>query len=119
MQENTYQAVIATDGSETYVVFLYQRISWSRLTTVGFNAGSGFRGYNLFVTFDEILNLPNLSNVGIPGAFYFRVDQNFIMLPGMYVCNNQANLLRDKDSSDLLLYLQCSQLLLPLPFQPP
>ena len=61
-------------------MFLYRDIQWGRsATTVGFNAGDG-RGYNLpeATTTDGVRNLEIASNVGIPGAFYFRVDTELL-----------------------------------------
>ena len=81
---NTFQAVLTTDGNATYVMFLYRDIQWgSSDTTVGFNAGDGVRGYKLpeANTTGGVLNLEISSNVGIPGAFYFRVDQETIVTP--------------------------------------
>lgn len=62
-------------------------------TSVGFNAGDGALGFNLLEEISAISPLDNptpfdlteLSNVGIPGAFYFRVDE-VISQPGIIVC---------------------------------
>ena len=77
---NTFQAVIASDGSRTYVLFIYDDIQWpsiGTLTIIGFNAGDGVRSYTLPV--QDVLNLENESNVGRPGTFIFRVDQEFVV----------------------------------------
>lgn len=82
---NTYQAVIATDGTATYVLFLYRDIQWGTPSTnVGFNAGDGLRFFNLPRPFGspDFLVLTSASNVGTPGTFMFRVDQEQILLPG-------------------------------------
>ena len=84
MQVNTFQAVLTSDGNATYAMFLYRDIQWGDSdTSVGFNAGDGIRGFNLpeSLTVEGILNLESATNVGIPGAFYFRVDQQIIMPP--------------------------------------
>ena len=79
-QVNTYQTVLATDENATYVLFLYEDIQWSTPDTqVGFNAGDGIRSLNLL---ESASDLQNLSNVDIPGAFYFRVDLSSILQPG-------------------------------------
>lgn len=78
--------VLATDGNMTFVLFLYQEIQWGReRTTVGFNSGDLTRFYNLpeSLVGDLVLNLDMISNVGIPGVFAFRVDQDNIILPPM------------------------------------
>ena len=76
---NTFQAVLATDGTMTYVMFLYEDIEWgSNQTTIGFNAGDRFQSITLpeSLTTEGVLNLENTTNVGIPGVYIFRVDQN-------------------------------------------
>ena len=82
-QVNTFQAVLATDGNITFVMFLYNDIQWSSgYTTTGFNAGDGVHYYTVpeSLTADDILNLDSTSNVGIPGMYTYRVDQE----PCMY-----------------------------------
>ena len=86
LQTNTYQAVLATDGSATYVMFLYREILWGTgATSAGFNAGDGIRGFNLpeFSTAEGTLNLETTSNVApeCAGVYFFRVDQNFTIEP--------------------------------------
>lgn len=76
--------MIATDGNQTYVLYLYQDIQWgNERTTVGFNSGDPTRFYNLPESLfgDLVLNLESLSNIGRPGIFAFRVDQEEIILP--------------------------------------
>jgi hypothetical protein len=78
LQENTLQAVLATDGNTTYVLFIYDDIQWgNNKNVIGFNAGDLMRSYTLpeSQTARTILNLENSSNVGIPGVYVFRVDQ--------------------------------------------
>ena len=86
IQVNTFQAVLATDGNATYVMFLYRDIQWGDGETgVGFNAGDGIRGFNLpeTNTTEGILNLAKRSNVcpDYPGVYFFRVDQSDITQP--------------------------------------
>jgi len=72
--------VLATNGSTTYTLFLYKDIQWGNSgTSVGFNAGDGLRGYNL--PFTMSFSLPLYSNVGRPGVFIFRVDEEVIQEP--------------------------------------
>ena len=69
-------------------MFLYGDIQWGDSgTSVGFNAGDGFRSFNLFESFpttNDILNIETSSNVGpeFPGAYFFRVDRNITLQPG-------------------------------------
>ena len=81
-QVNTFQTVLASDGSQTFVMFLYHDIQWSRRTSIGLNAGDGvnFVTVSESLTLDGILSLPNTSNVGVPGVYIYRVDQD----PCMY-----------------------------------
>ena len=78
---NTFQAVVATDGSATYVMFIYVEIQWAtNKTSIGFNAGDGIRGFNFGISFENLLDVANRSNIGpeYPGMFLFRVDLNAI-----------------------------------------
>ena len=90
LQTNTFQCVLATNGVESYVIFLYAdgRIRW----TTGDNSG-GFRGLGgtealaginagdgvEFVTIPRslttrIINIDKTSNVGTPGIWMFKVN---------------------------------------------
>ena len=81
MQRNTFQVVLATDGSSTYVMFLYGEMGWGREPTIGFNAGDFTCGYTLPQSAygGSVSNLTSSSNFGQPGTFLFRVDQNDII----------------------------------------
>ena len=81
---NTYQAVLATDGSTSFILFLYQSIQWDTMSTsIGFNGGDGMGGFNLpRPSGGNFLNLDTTSNVGIPGMFIFRSDTDQILQPG-------------------------------------
>ena len=77
-QFNTFQAVIATDNdtNKTVVLFLYGDIQWSSgLSSIGFSSENGH--YQESSTMD----LETLTNVGQPGIFAFRVDQETIQFP--------------------------------------
>ena len=74
--------MLATDGTATYVMFLYGDIQWGAgRTTIGFNAGDNLRFINLPEASD-VFSLVDSSNVGIPGTFIFRVDQNQTLQAG-------------------------------------
>lgn len=75
--------MLASDGNATYVMYLYREIVWVRRSNnIGFDSGDGIRAFNLFDFVDGGLrDLPNITNVGIPGAFYFRVDGVSIEVP--------------------------------------
>ena len=59
-------------------MFLYHDIQWSSGTTIGFNAGDGLHYITIpeSLTADGVLNLDSTSNVGIPGMYIYRVDQD-------------------------------------------
>lgn len=81
---NSFQVVVATDGSKTFILFIYQDMQWSSSrTTIGFNAGDGNRSYTLpgSSNAEYVLNLENTSNVGVPGVYIFRVDQDSVVEP--------------------------------------
>ena len=66
-------------------MFLYHSIQWNEESaTIGFNAGDGIRHFTLsdrFTSTESTLDLETSSNVGIPGAYFFRVDQEEIIVP--------------------------------------
>ena len=91
--KNTLQVVIATDGSRTFVLFLYENILWSSTnlqtvffngvshnTTIGFNAGDGVRSFTLPLSV-LATDIETTSNIGVPGTYVFRVDQENITQP--------------------------------------
>ena len=59
VQDNTWQALIITDGQESYSVFTYRcgSILWSRSTSIGFNAAG--------VIFENYLTIGGLTAVDI------------------------------------------------------
>jgi len=88
MQVNTHQVVVASDGLSTYALFLYRDIQWGdNRTSIGFNAGDGLRGFNFFDPFNPVVPgvnyLVKKSNVGVPGMYIFKVDEEFIEEPGI------------------------------------
>ncbi len=81
-QENTFQAVLATDGNATFVFLIYGDIQLVRRAsdiTIGFNAGDQTHSYTLpeLSSVSSLQNLESTSNVGRPGTYIFRVDENF------------------------------------------
>ena len=72
--------MLATDGEETYVLFLYRDMQWGEGSVVGFNAGDGKRGFMLP---GDVRTLESRSNVGpdFPGVWMFRVDQQIVLQP--------------------------------------
>ena len=93
-QTNTFQCALISDGTYSFVSFLYADglIQWTTGDASGgtnglggipaqggFNAGDGDRFYSIPGSqMAAILNVYNTSNVGIPGLWMFRVDQSTI-----------------------------------------
>ncbi|XP_052697611.1 sushi, nidogen and EGF-like domain-containing protein 1 [Crassostrea angulata] len=78
-QRNTFQLVLKTDGVHSFVVFNYNKITWTKSTQVGFNAGDGIHYFAVPGSMtDTMLSLPQMSNIAVPGQFVFRVDERKI-----------------------------------------
>ena len=82
LQTVTFQCILATDGTNSFVFFLYgdgEINSYSGYRAqVGLNAGNGVD----FITVEgsltsDIFNIDEDSNVGCPGVFVFQVDEDF------------------------------------------
>ena len=86
-----------TDGTNSFVVFLYADglIQWTTGDASGgrnglggteaqggFNAGDGVRFFSINDSqTPAIVNIETTSNVGVPGLWMFRVDQNALSTP--------------------------------------
>ena len=81
LQENTFQVVIATDGQQTFVFFIYGDIEWG-FANIGFNAGGDIRSFMVpdALSFDSV-DIEQGSNVGRRGVYIYRVDQCSIIGP--------------------------------------
>ncbi|KAI6197755.1 hypothetical protein M3Y94_01262500 [Aphelenchoides besseyi] len=90
---NTYQMVLATDEIRSYVIFNYAHINWTSSNTAGalqgrggmqsalagFNAGNGTAWTSLPYSGEgRVLKLKEFSNVGVPGRWLYRVDEQII-----------------------------------------
>ncbi|XP_052061715.1 sushi, nidogen and EGF-like domain-containing protein 1 [Mytilus californianus] len=84
---NTFQCVLVTDGMHSFVIYNYYKIQWTSGTSnngtnptgfgsqVGFDAGDGVNYYVVNGSRTPgIINIPQMSNIGIPGKYIFRVD---------------------------------------------
>ena len=70
--------MIATDGQQTFVLFIYGDIEWGDDATVGFNAGVGNRS---IVVTTQPLDVQTGSNVGVTGLYINRIDLFSILGP--------------------------------------
>ena len=85
---NTFQCVLVTDGSLSFVIFLYGEIQWAVVgqdnpAVVGVNVGDGVRQQNVSESLtEEIININTTSNTGVPGVWVFRLfeDDNITSL---------------------------------------
>ena len=85
-QTNTFQAILAVSGDQTFIIYLYadNLIQWSHSgrALAGYNAGDGIVSYTIPGSLtEEIINIDSTTNVGVPGMWVFRVDQEQLTLP--------------------------------------
>ena len=95
IQTNTFQCVLATDGLQSFAIFLYAdgEIQWTTgdasggsnglggtPAQVGFNAGDGvnYAAVPASRTAD-IINIASTSNVGTPGVWIFQINEETIV----------------------------------------
>ena len=79
----TFQSILATDGIFSFAIFYYNKIEYSNGNNghakVGFDVGDGV---NLALVegscTPEIINITQMSNMGQPGKFIFRIDNTNI-----------------------------------------
>ena len=78
MQTNTFQCTLVTDNIRSYAIFLYMDglIQWpSSGAQVGLNAGDNMTYVNVPGTHTpNILNIAQMSNVGIGGQWVFQLN---------------------------------------------
>ncbi|XP_061299099.1 sushi, nidogen and EGF-like domain-containing protein 1 [Pezoporus flaviventris] len=88
---NTFQAVLATDGAASFVIFNYGDLQWTTgisnqgdphsglggiAAQAGFDSGPGGRSFTLPGSRSPaVLSLGRRSNAGTPGRWIFRVDR--------------------------------------------
>ena len=72
---NTLQVILATDGTRTVSIFLYEDIQWGYNAQIGFNVGDGHTSFTLPEALSaQSLNVDENSNVGTPGVYVFQID---------------------------------------------
>ena len=109
-QANTFQCVLATDGKESYAIFLYadNGIQWTTgdadgginglggiPAQVGFNKGdgTGFTAVNNSRT-EHIIRVASASNTGLPGILVFKISDVNISIRNL-------NFTSDDDDDDI------------------
>ncbi|XP_078360273.1 sushi domain-containing protein 2-like isoform X2 [Oculina patagonica] len=113
-KRNNFQAVLITNGRHSFVIFNYNKITWTTGTAssgsntglggtpaqAGFNAGDGRRYFSIPGSrTHQVLNLPSKSNVGKPGRWMFRIDSAKIEAGG---CNTKGSLVVSPRSGIML-----------------
>ena len=80
MQTNTFQCILGTDEIRSYIIFLYADglIQWPPSgAQVGWNAGDSIVHVNIPGSrTPSILNITQMSNVGIGGKWVFQGNIN-------------------------------------------
>ena len=95
-QTNTFQCILATSGTESFVTFMYAdgRIEWTTgdwsggssglfgtEALAGFNAGNRINSYTISGSrTSSIINIARTTNVGIPGTWIFKVGGKYVTI---------------------------------------
>ncbi|XP_058846070.1 sushi, nidogen and EGF-like domain-containing protein 1 isoform X3 [Acipenser ruthenus] len=102
---NTFQGVLITDGELSFTIFQYEQITWTTgmhassggdfaglggiAAQAGFNAGDGKRYFNIPGSrTEDIVDVEETTNVGIPGRWVFRIDDALVLMGG---CNDSGS----------------------------
>ena len=105
---NSFQCVLATDGRQSYAIFLYadEEIQWTTgdadgginglggiPAQVGFNKGDGigFATVNKSRT-QDIIKINTASNTGLPGVMIFKISDETIMIKNLNFTNNNGDM---------------------------
>uniref|UniRef100_A0AC34Q1U3 NIDO domain-containing protein n=1 Tax=Panagrolaimus sp. JU765 TaxID=591449 RepID=A0AC34Q1U3_9BILA len=87
-KRNTFQCALGTNGVESFAIFYYNDIQWTTGSAsegtdglggipaqIGFDSGDGQNRNMLNVSCtDEVINVADMSNVGLSGVFIFQID---------------------------------------------
>ena len=82
-QTNTFQCVLATSATESFVLFLYAdgRIQRGSSALAGLNAGDGINYKTVPGSrTSSIATISRTTNVGIPGIWMFEVDGGIVYM---------------------------------------
>ncbi|XP_043926270.1 sushi, nidogen and EGF-like domain-containing protein 1 [Protopterus annectens] len=94
---NTFQTVMIADEEFAFTIFNYETITWTTgmhassggdfaglggiAAQAGFNAGDGKRYFNIPGSrTDDIVDVEETTNVGIPGRWVFRIDDAHVQV---------------------------------------
>ena len=91
IQTNTFQCVLATSATASFVMFLYAdgKIQWSKSALAGINAGDGVN-YTIIPgsRTPNIITISRTSNVGILGVWMFKVAEGTYVIYTYNVYHN-------------------------------
>uniref|UniRef100_A0AC34REN5 Uncharacterized protein n=1 Tax=Panagrolaimus sp. JU765 TaxID=591449 RepID=A0AC34REN5_9BILA len=87
-KRNTFQCALGTNGVNSFAIFYYNQVQWTTgdasegvnglggiPAQVGFDSGDGQNRYMLDVSCTgNVIDVADISNVGPPGVFIFRID---------------------------------------------
>ena len=80
-QENTFQAVLATNGQTSFVLFVYGSIQWGQ-ASIGFNAGDGIHFFMVPGALGPATrDMETQSNVNVSGLYIYQVDGPTVVSP--------------------------------------
>ncbi|XP_033127113.1 sushi domain-containing protein 2-like [Anneissia japonica] len=117
MINNTFQALLVTDGRSSFTIFNYAHIHWTTghaggssiagdpdglggiEAQVGYNVGDGVRYYTVMGSrTEDIVDIEEKSNVGVPGRYIFNVGGESVVDPDCHSSQDRDN------SGSLILY---------------
>ncbi|XP_071797063.1 uncharacterized protein [Asterias amurensis] len=77
---NTFQAVLLTDGAQSFVIYNYKEITWNQpLAQVGYNAGDGDTYHSVAGSLtSDIVNIDERTNIGTRGRWLFSLSNSTI-----------------------------------------
>ncbi|CAF1165712.1 unnamed protein product [Rotaria sordida] len=81
--QNTYQAMLTTNGFYSFILFTYHQLQWLENSScihlqIRFNTDDNIKYYKLKKSFSPaVISFVNDSNIGIPDQFVFHISGNF------------------------------------------
>ncbi|XP_071797065.1 adhesion G-protein coupled receptor G7-like isoform X2 [Asterias amurensis] len=83
---NTFQAVLLTDGAQSFVIYNYKEIRWGiapdqrEWAQVGYNAGDNVTYHSVAGSLtDDIVNINERTNIGTRGRWLFHLSNSTIL----------------------------------------
>ena len=118
--------MLAVSGSETYAIYLYADglIQWTTgdetginglggvPAIVGYSFGDGIISYTVPGSLStDIINIASISNIGEPGKWVFRLDEDDVVLPrcNTFLGNVKLALYRSRSLVALGICTCCTQ----------